>query len=229
MTTPALLETDPLATAWAWLCVGHARVVRAYSDDAQHHLELAPSETPGLPRRELDVLLPVLLGKAQKVVAAEVLRSSSSVTGTAISALRRMGLVCRPNNVPMIAVMMARAAASLDRQTLEEGGIHREFGPRSVFLSVTRPDVWLGHPLTPSERKVLRLRIEGHSHDEVARTCMVSKRTVANQIASAYRKFGVSARLELLNRILDQSQALQVASYDPAPADLRLARRFGTG
>lgn len=205
MTYSALPETALLARAWVWLCAGDARIVCARSDDARHHLELARTKTRALPRRELDVIHPLLLGRAQKVVAADVVRSCSTVTAAAMSALKRMGLVCRPNNVPMIAVMMARAGASNLLAPCAIAGFAESVG-QTVSFSVARPDVWLSQVLTRTERKVVQLRIEGHSHEDVASLCMVSKRTVANQIASAYRKLGVSSRLELLNRILDATQ-----------------------
>jgi len=90
----------------------------------------------------------------------------------------------------------------------------------TCVLSVSRSEAWLSQSLTRSELRVIGLRVDGHSHEQVARVCMVSKRTVANQIASAYRKLGVSARLELLNRILAGSAARQSFAPVPAPQSL---------
>jgi DNA-binding CsgD family transcriptional regulator len=76
----------------------------------------------------------------------------------------------------------------------------------AFVLSVPRPEGWLRRVLTPCEWRAVEMRIAGCSHHEAARQCGVSVRTIANQIASSYRKLGVSARLELLNRILADDQ-----------------------
>jgi DNA-binding CsgD family transcriptional regulator len=51
--------------------------------------------------------------------------------------------------------------------------------------------------LSPAERAVVALALEGLSNDQIACRRGSSTRTVANQLASAYRKLGVSGRAEL--------------------------------
>jgi len=51
--------------------------------------------------------------------------------------------------------------------------------------------------LTDAEREVARLAIEGRSNGEIARLRACSERTVANQLAAAYVKAGVSGRRAL--------------------------------
>ena len=52
--------------------------------------------------------------------------------------------------------------------------------------------------VTNAEAATLALVLEGKSNREIARTRGVAERTVANQIASAFRKLGVRSRSELL-------------------------------
>lgn len=228
MTNLTQREAGLLAQTWGALCAGNTRIVRVRSDDEQLHLECVRSEGPQLPPRELNVLLPILLGKAQKVVAAEVSRSGSSVAWTATSALRRIGFDCRPNDAPIIAVMMARAAVDLNAFDTQGKRMPSGFSASAFTVSVSRLDGWLATLLTPAELKVLRLRIDGHPHDRVARMCGVAKRTVANQIASAYRKLGVSARLELLNKVLDGalSELRVTPPFETYPTLTRASRAY---
>lgn len=51
--------------------------------------------------------------------------------------------------------------------------------------------------LTPSEREVARCVAAGMNNAAVAATRGTSARTVANQLASLYRKMGVGSRAEL--------------------------------
>lgn len=51
--------------------------------------------------------------------------------------------------------------------------------------------------VTPAERAVLGLAAAGLSNAQIAARRGVSPRTVANQLASAFRKLGVRSRLEL--------------------------------
>ena len=51
--------------------------------------------------------------------------------------------------------------------------------------------------LTASERAVVRLVLDGRRTDEIATARRVSRRTVSNQLQSAYRKLGVTSRVEL--------------------------------
>lgn len=55
--------------------------------------------------------------------------------------------------------------------------------------------------LTPAERIAVQRLCEGLSNREIARTRRVSPRTVANQLASAFRKLQVGSRAELVARL----------------------------
>ncbi len=54
--------------------------------------------------------------------------------------------------------------------------------------------------LTDAERDVLSGILNGESNAEIARRRRSRPRTVANQVASIFRKLGVSSRLELIAR-----------------------------
>ncbi len=56
-------------------------------------------------------------------------------------------------------------------------------------------------PLTDAERDVVMLVLLGLSNQEVAERRACSVRTVANQLASAYRKLEVGSRGELVARL----------------------------
>lgn len=51
--------------------------------------------------------------------------------------------------------------------------------------------------LSPAEREVAALAREGLSNAEIARARGVAVRTIANQLASIFRKLGVGSRVEL--------------------------------
>jgi DNA-binding CsgD family transcriptional regulator len=55
--------------------------------------------------------------------------------------------------------------------------------------------------LTAAENEVLACAAAGLSNAEIARRRGKSLRTIANQLASAYRKLGVSGRQEVLAQL----------------------------
>ncbi len=65
------------------------------------------------------------------------------------------------------------------------------------------PDVEHLGLLTPAERRVVALVATGRSNPEIASLLVVSRRTVESQIAAAYRKLGVTSRVQLTLLALD--------------------------
>jgi DNA-binding CsgD family transcriptional regulator len=55
--------------------------------------------------------------------------------------------------------------------------------------------------LTKAERAVVDLALGGHSNAEIARRRRSSPRTVASQLAAAYRKLGIGSRRELVAKL----------------------------
>ncbi len=51
--------------------------------------------------------------------------------------------------------------------------------------------------LSPAEQEVLALVLDGHDNASIAAVRRTALRTVANQLASIFRKVGVSSRAEL--------------------------------
>jgi DNA-binding CsgD family transcriptional regulator len=189
-----------LARSWCDLVAGRARVSRMYSDASRHYIELVAGNTQ--PRlRDLEFLVPVLLGRPQKVVAAEACCSTSSVATAAARCLHAMGVERHTRDVPMIVVMMAHAFHG--RNALSGVNVRCELADdvRTV-ISASRPEAELDHLLSPGEREVMRRRIEGFSYEDIARERNTSLRTVANQIASACSKLRISGRLALFGLLL---------------------------
>jgi DNA-binding NarL/FixJ family response regulator len=71
--------------------------------------------------------------------------------------------------------------------------------------------------LTPAETAVAELAFAGLANEEIARARGRSARTVANQLASAYRKLGVGSRAELAARLA--SVAGRTPRSLPTPGD----------
>jgi DNA-binding CsgD family transcriptional regulator len=51
--------------------------------------------------------------------------------------------------------------------------------------------------LTPSERQVAELAAENLTEKDIAQALFVSTKSVEDHLASAYRKLGISSRVEL--------------------------------
>lgn len=54
--------------------------------------------------------------------------------------------------------------------------------------------------LTPREREVAGLAVEGLTAREIAERLFIGRRTVETYLATAYAKLGVGSRLELVRR-----------------------------
>ena len=78
-------------------------------------------------------------------------------------------------------------------------GLRLEPAPdqRLLVLSFPVPTADLRERLTRSEAEIAGEIMAGHSNAEIARRRGTAVRTIANQVASIYRKLGVRSRLEL--------------------------------
>jgi DNA-binding NarL/FixJ family response regulator len=70
-----------------------------------------------------------------------------------------------------------------------------------VVLSFPMLEPELPASLTSAERAVLELLLRGRSNGQIAAARGTSTRTVANQVASIFRKLGVSSRAELSSKL----------------------------
>ena len=140
---------------------------------------------------------------------------ATSTVATAVGAcLRAMGVTGGSSRVPPLLVLVVHALRG--RVDPVEVRIERSLAAREELqvLSSARLDLQLADQLTRGELAVVAPLIEGQTHVEIARQRRTSVRTVANQIASAYKKLRVSGRIELLCYLvtrLDTSAERRVA------------------
>ena len=83
--------------------------------------------------------------------------------------------------------------------TYERLGMERYARDVRILLAAPRPaapDTAYPGRLTPREVDVVRLIAAGRSNREIAAALVLSERTVERHIANAYRKLGVSSRVD---------------------------------
>lgn len=111
----------------------------------------------------------------------------------AADALRAGFHGCLTKDIP-IAKLFSSIRAALDGQVVLSPRIVRDaFDARPPDV---RAAALLAEQITPRERDVLALLVEGASGDEVARRLRVSPNTVRTHVQSIFTKLGVHSRLE---------------------------------
>ena len=76
---------------------------------------------------------------------------------------------------------------------------------RLVVLELPRVDPSTLQGLTETERAIVMRVVDGESNEHIAAERGVSPRTVANQLATVFRKLGVSGRAELVAAIVPRA------------------------
>jgi len=197
-------ERIELAAIWEELIAGSCKI-KSWSHDentwsmvvARRPLLAVPPGS-GLRPRDVEILEQALLCGVRKHVAVEAGLSCSSIAVILQSCFQFMGLDCLPSRIPglVVAAAHARRHQGTALQSPLKGRANRQFSEQSI--TVPRPDTALASWLAPAEHAVINLLIEGRCYAEIAENRHTSIRTVANQVASGFRRLGVSGRAELL-------------------------------
>jgi DNA-binding NarL/FixJ family response regulator len=133
---------------------------------------------------ERRILTLALAGRAGKWIALELELSESTVTRTLRVALRRLGA----------SATTALAGVQSARFQLLDGVAA---GVDIAAARLAQPAA-AARTLSHAERSIINGLLGGMCIAAIARERGTSSRTVANQVASSYRKLGVSSRRELL-------------------------------
>jgi DNA-binding NarL/FixJ family response regulator len=212
-------ETVELSQVWRGL-VGRSETVSDHFQTPERHYVLLQRSAMALARRPLraQVLERVLLGDSQKSVAIERQLAASTIAVASKEALRAMGVQTSTSRAPFSIGLLVHAHHEL--AVISKGRVsHLPPGSGLRVVSIPRLDKWLCATLSPSEFEVLRLRADGLSHAEIARCRRSSLRTVANQVAAAFRKLGVSGRTELISYLARGGTRLRAPGSAPASED----------
>jgi DNA-binding CsgD family transcriptional regulator len=200
----ASTERTELASLWDELVAGTCKIESwSHDPDTWSIVVVKSARTPRpteLPRaRDVEITEQTLLCGVRKKVAEKNGLSCSSIAVIMQGCFEFMGLRCLPSRIPGVVVAAAHAhhRQGGNLQSLVRVNADRARASRYT-VTVGRPDGVLTAWLAPAEHAVINLLIEGQTYAEIAKNRQTSVRTVANQVASGFRRLGVSGRAELL-------------------------------
>jgi DNA-binding NarL/FixJ family response regulator len=183
---------------WQDLLSGRRSAIDAFDTSERSYLTLISEEHRApFSAQSGEMLGSFLLGKAAKELAFEFGLSQSTVAGRLKQSLARLGLSGVPSKAPLSLATLAQAAA-YPELAAHLGVYVSTFRGRECHVLVTRLPA-LGGLLTPAVEAVVHLHVQGRSHAEIAERRQISQRTVANQLATAFQRLGVSGRTGLLD------------------------------
>ena len=198
-----------IAQVWTAVLQGQLRMSAAPLD---RQLILLPEPPLSEPLRyytgDQDCLASILRGRMQKVVAVERGRAQATLSAHLKRQLKAMGVNYRPRRLPLALAVLAHAASSemVDVAIRDAGD-----GNSSCLLVPEISEASLAR-LTPSQRDVTRRYLEGDCYAEIAAARAQRPRTVANQLAAVFGRYGTAARFDLLRAILECGQRLGARS-----------------
>jgi DNA-binding NarL/FixJ family response regulator len=189
---------DCLSGVWQELLDGHLSVA-ACGFGASRHLIVARRAAPAnlLKRIEIAVLVRVLCGDQQKVIAAELGIACSTTSKWYALALAKLNLDAAP--IPLPLALAAQSWASGHPPGIEaRSTVFEHDGCECFLLSIPRPSVRGPTCLTLAEQTVAKLLIEGSSRCDIAQLRATSAQTVACQLRGIFAKFHLTGRNALI-------------------------------
>ena len=150
-------------------------------------------------RVETDVLVRVLCGDQQKVIASDLKVACSTASKWYTRALTKMHLRGGPIPLPLVIAAQAWAAGEEPAVNARSATFEHD-GARYFVLSVPKPAILDQGTLTPAECEVARLLAEGESRWDIATRRDTSAQTVACQIRGIFAKWRLTGRYALIRR-----------------------------
>jgi len=185
---------DPSAAvdAWTALVDGRWSLVDHFESDGKRFLLAMPNESPtrdprALSPSERTVLHYVAMGHSNKLIAYELGLPYGTVATRVATLMRKMGVRSRVEIVDRYFTLRKATVSPLPSTS----------GDGDLMVCSTDVGRSAGSPLTASEDEVTAMAARGMTNHQIARARGCAPRTVANQLASAYRKLGITARREL--------------------------------
>jgi DNA-binding NarL/FixJ family response regulator len=126
-------------------------------------------------------------GTSYKVLGAELGRTAACARVRVEDAMRKLGLASERELVELFLAW----PQDVVRGTL------LDLQPARLIVWYRTPPWVLPGCLSAAEKEVVKGLLAGGSHREVARQRAISRRTVANHVASVHRKLHVTSRIEL--------------------------------
>jgi DNA-binding CsgD family transcriptional regulator len=218
-------NTGHSAKLWRGLVRGHWPTVEQFERNARRYYLVVRNDAEAsggheLTLREREVLSYAESGCSNKVIAYSLGLSPSTVSTLLSRALKRshacfhcgpaepaqprsgFATPSRVASTPRAPYLGVVGSLRIPRDPLAKARITR-ISDRLVLVSVpleTTLDASAASDLTAAEKDVVELTLSGLSNAAVASKRRCSARTVANQLAIAYKKLGVGSRRELRAR-----------------------------
>jgi DNA-binding NarL/FixJ family response regulator len=192
------MRADPEAALdlWQGLVAGRWSLVDHWESDGKRYLAALRNE-PSVPDpralspRERAVVHYAWLAASNKEIAFVLGLSIDAVASALSSALRKLGFARRSD--------LAALGDPKQWQTtrIEAGGQELE-----LVETNAQPKPSALAPLTPAERAIAKLVLEGKTNEAIAKARRTSRNTVVNQLRAIYEKLGVRSRSELVRALV---------------------------
>ena len=205
--TSSPVQTIELSQLWHELASGRRQIADCAASDGHYFLLLTRALKPvgvrrGIRTRNFRVLNQVLLNPSRKQLVVELGLSSSSIAALSRQCLNSIGLSCTPCTAPPLLIMAAAAACAANAGTAAATCERWILAPHFELVRAPRPELRFASEFSRAEFEVAQRLLEGNSYAEIAHSRKTSERTIANQVASVFRRLGVSGRPELAQRLL---------------------------
>lgn len=183
-------EGETSIDAWTALVEGRWSLVDHFESDGKRFLFALQNQADApdpraLTRDERPILHLVAMGHSNKLVAYELGLPMGTVATRLASIMRKLGVRSR---VQIVDRYTSLRNAKFSPVASDADEWH------AAVLDAQAPQ---DNPLTAAEDEVAQLASRGISNDRIAKTRGCSPRTVANLLASAYKKLGIASRSEL--------------------------------
>jgi DNA-binding NarL/FixJ family response regulator len=188
---------------WDDLVAGRAkRYCEWFGPTRSYAVALLHGEAGGTGRplapAEAIVILRVLCGQQQKVIATDLQIAHSTASKRYAQALDALDLNCP--SVPLPLVLAAQTAARVVATTAARRSVFEHAGCALAVLSIPRPRIPGECELTTSEQNIALQLVEGRSRHEIAASRSTSVQTVSCQLRAVCAKLRLTGRYGAIRR-----------------------------